>query len=279
MQTRYESAFIFESTTQMAEFCSNGNLPFIQGYYANCRVSEFNHNDVQDLKVHQKVISALWSRANLQIFVVELPLNLSAKPYQEFKLRLQQRGWNFHEKQMNSSDHSSDRIHSQFDLLIGLSANYFPQVPPRVWDYLTPTPAIPNGMSLNIVVGFNDAKYALENIGELFTVEPQPVESASRNSTVEYTIKLKEADLPPTFKTGFQVYHKDHPGPLPSETITGLFGSLFGISFPNLVYAADNEQPKESIRATALAEYTSLFGYDNNYSAYLNGQPDVVIAL
>jgi hypothetical protein len=92
MQTRYESAFIFESTTQMAEFCSNGNLPFVQGYYANCRVSEYNNNNVQDLKVHEKVISALLSRANLQIFVVELPLNLLEKPYREFKLRLQQRG-------------------------------------------------------------------------------------------------------------------------------------------------------------------------------------------
>jgi hypothetical protein len=96
---------------------------------------------------------------------------------------------------------------------------------------------------------------------------------------VESLIKLKEADLPSIFNTGFQVYHKDHPGPLPSETITGLFGSLFGLSFSNLAYTADNEQPKESIRAIAIAEYTSLFGYDVNYSTYLNGQPDVVIAL
>jgi hypothetical protein len=102
-------------------------------------------------------------------------------------------------------------------------------------------------MSPNIIVEFNDAKYALANIGDLFTVAPQPVDSTSRNSAVEYLIKLKEAKMPSTFDTGFHMYHKDYPAPLPSETIAGLFASLFGISFPNLAYTAENEEPKESI--------------------------------
>jgi hypothetical protein len=64
-QMKYESAFIFESTAQMAEFCSNGILPFIQGYYDNCSLSEFNNPDVHNLKIHETIISALQSRANL----------------------------------------------------------------------------------------------------------------------------------------------------------------------------------------------------------------------
>ena len=75
---------------------------------------------------------------------------------------------------------------------------------------------------------------------------------------------------------GYQVYCKDSPAPIPSQTNNiGLFGSLFGISFANPNYSASNNESKELIRSISIAEYTSLFGYDNNYSSYLNRQPDV----
>jgi hypothetical protein len=68
---------------------------------------------------------------------------------------------------------------------------------------------------------------------------------------------------------GYQVYHKDSPAPIPSQTNIGLFDSLFGISFANPNYNASNNESKELIRSISIAEYTSLFGY-NNYSSYLN---------
>jgi hypothetical protein len=83
----------------------------------------------------------------------------------------------------------------------------------------------------------------------------------------------------PAFDAGFQIYHKDSPAPLPSTSRIGLFSSLFQITFPNPIYTATNTEIKERIRAIALTEDTSCFGYGPNYSTYLNEQPDVITAL
>jgi hypothetical protein len=51
------------------------------------------------------------------------------------------------------------------------------------------------------------------------------------------------------------------------------------ISFDNIKYTAENREMKEHVRAIAVAEYASFFGYNPNYSAYLNGQPYVTEVL
>jgi hypothetical protein len=77
---------------------------------------------------------------------------------------------------------------------------------------------------------------------------------------VEYFIRQKEADLHPQLDLGFQVYHQDSPALLPSSTTSGLFGSLFGISFDNIIYTAENiERNKHFFRVIAVDEYTYIF--------------------
>jgi hypothetical protein len=96
---------------------------------------------------------------------------------------------------------------------------------------------------------------------------------------VQYVVRQTAPDLDPGLDSGFQVYNKESPAPLPSLTNSGLFGNLFGISFDNEKYTNENKETKEHVRAIAVAEYTSFFGYEPNYSTYLNGQPDVPIIL
>jgi hypothetical protein len=198
------------------------------------------------------------------------------------KHRPKSKGWFLHESKIRSAQNFSNRLSTEFDLIIGLSSNYYQSNASTAFDHLSPTPAVPNGMSPKILVEFNDLRYALPYIGDLFTVEPaaEPIRSMpSRKPTVKYVIRQKEADLHPRLDTGFQVYDQDSPAPLPSSATSGLFGNLFGISFYNIKYTAENRETKEHVRAIAVAEYTSFFGYDPNYSAYLNGQRDVTEVL
>jgi hypothetical protein len=148
-------------------------------------------------------------------------------------------------------------------------------------NFLSPTPAVPNGMSPQLLVEFNNSKYALPYVGEMFDVDESSSEEPSRKPLVEYIVRQKERhQVIPAFDAGFQIYHKDSPAPLPSTSRIELFGSLFGITFPNPSYTGTNTERKESIQAITLTEYTSCFGYGPNYSTYLlNGQPDVITAL
>jgi hypothetical protein len=224
------------------------------------------------------MISSLKQRANLEIIVIETSLRIPSNQYSSLKPRLQSQGWELHEKAISSAEHFSDRISAEFDLIIGLGANYFHTKVAGTLDHLSPTPAVPNSTSPKILVEFNDAQFALPYIGDLFTVEPSLIQ-ALRKPSVEYIIRQKQENLTPGFDTGYQIYNKDSPAPLPSLTKSGLFGSLFGISFPNLHYQADNKETKERIPAIAITEYTSFFGYDTNYLAYLNAtQHDYSIA-
>jgi hypothetical protein len=75
------------------------------------------------------------------------------------------------------------------------------------------------------------------------------------------------------------VYHKDSPAPLPLLLKSGFFANLFGISFDNDKYTTENNETKEHVRAIAVAEYTSFFGYGPIFSTYLNRQPDVTNVL
>ena len=150
----------------------------------------------------------------------------------------------------------------------------------RAMHYLTPTPAVPNGISPKINVEFNNSKYALPYVGEMFTVEELPPDERKRLPVVQYIIRQKEIhQVMPSYDSGFQTYQVDSPAPLPSLNRIGLFGSLFGISYPNNNYTVINAEPKESIRAISLTEYISCYGYDSNYSSYLTGQPNIIHAL
>jgi hypothetical protein len=75
---------------------------------------------------------------------------------------------------------------------------------------------------------------------------------------VQYIIRQTEADLQPCMDSGFQVYNTNSPAPLPSSVKSGLFSNLFGISFDNTKYTAENNETKEHVRAVAVAEYTSF---------------------
>jgi hypothetical protein len=104
-----------------------------------------------------------------------------AKSIHEPKTRLQSQGWELHEKAISSAEHFSDRISAEFDLIIGLSANYFHTKVAGTLDHLSPTPAVPNSMSPKILVELSDvddAKFALPYIRDLFTVEPLLIEAS-----------------------------------------------------------------------------------------------------
>jgi hypothetical protein len=80
----------------------------------------------------------------------------------------------------------------------------------------------------------------------------------SRKPAVKYVIRQKEADLHPQPNISFQVYDQDSSAPLPSSATSRLFGNLFGISFDNIIYTAENRETKEHVRAISVAEYTSF---------------------
>ena len=103
--------------------------------------------------------------------VIQLPRGLVTASYVTLKQRLQTRGWLLHEKFVRSSSDFSDKLSTDFDLLIALSSNYFPRLDPTAIHHLSPTPAVPNGMSPKLLVEFNQPQYALPYIGDLFTVE------------------------------------------------------------------------------------------------------------
>jgi hypothetical protein len=190
-----------------------------------------------------------------------MPYHLPTTAYAAMKHRLKSKGWFLHKSRIRSAQNFSDRISTKFDLIIGLSSNYYQSNASTAFDHHSPTPAVPNGMSPKILVEFNDPQYALPYIGDLFTVEPavKPIRSMpSRKPTVKYVIRQKEADLHPQLDTGFQVYDQDSPAPLPSSATSGLFGNLFGISFDNIKDTAENRETKEHVRAIAVAEYTSF---------------------
>ena len=258
----------------MVSYCESNELPYIQGYYIHIDTAKEDHQRTQEIRSHETIISKLKTKANLEIIVLQMSYPIGTASYKAMKSRLPQQGWLLHEKQLRACEDFSDRVSSHFDLIIGLSANYFRSKEHTAFDNLSPTPAVPNGISPNILVEFNHAQYALPYVGDLFTVESVSLVS-TRQPTVQYLIKQKEEDLLGR-ESGYQVYHKDSPAPLPSSTNCGPFGNLFGISFANDRYTAVNNETKEHVRAVAVAEYTSFFGYDANYSTYLNGQPDVL---
>jgi hypothetical protein len=124
------------------------------------------------VKTHERIIiSSLKQRTSLEIIVIELSWRMSSSQYSCPKTCLQSQGWELHEKALSSAEHFSDRISTEFDLIIGLSANYFHTKVAGTLDHLSSTPAVPNSMSPKILVEFNDAKFALPYIGDLFTVE------------------------------------------------------------------------------------------------------------
>jgi hypothetical protein len=223
----------------MATFCETKDLPFIQGYYINLDSKEDAIKSIQELKIHEQIISSLKNRANLETIVIQMPYHLPTTAYAAMKHRLESKGWFLHRSRIRSAQNFSDRLSTEFDLIIGLSSNYYQSNARTAFDHLSPTPAVPNGMSPKILVEFNNPRYELPYIGELFTVEPaaKPVRSMpSRKPTVKYVIRQKEADLHPQLNIGFQVYDQDSPAPLPSSATSGLFGNLFGISLDNIKY-------------------------------------------
>ena len=202
MQTRYSSPFIFESLHKMASFCENQEMPYIQGYYIHLDSKKDEITSIQELKIHEQIISNLKHKGNLEMIVIQMSYQVPTAAYASMKRRLISKGWYLHERKIKSAEDFSDKIATDFDLIVGLSSNYYQSNAPNAFDYLSPTPAVPNGMSPKILVEFNHTKYALPYIGELFTVETAK-HVASREPTVQYVIRQKEADLHPEIDLGF----------------------------------------------------------------------------
>jgi hypothetical protein len=155
MHTRFLSPFIFGSISAMASFCDTNELPFVQGCYIHLDTHKDDYTTTQELKIHEQVISSLKTKANLEIIVIQISCHLLTKAYTAMKHRLADKGWLLHEKTILSAQNFSDRISTDFDLIIGLSPNYFQNSNQIAVDLLSPTPAVPNGMSPKIIIEFN----------------------------------------------------------------------------------------------------------------------------
>ena len=193
MQSRFSAPFIFDNLSKMDHFCSRNKLPSIQGYYAHCAMPPTTTEGILDLKQQESIINSLKKRASLEMIIFEMAWKIPSTQYCAFKLRLQNEGWQLREKAISSSADFSDRISVQVDILIGLSANYYSaKALGATTTFLSPTPAVPNGISPKLIVDFNNEKYALPYIGEMFTVEESPPTEKTRLPVVQYTIWQKE---------------------------------------------------------------------------------------
>jgi hypothetical protein len=127
---------------------------------------------IQELKIHEQIISSLKNKANLKILVIQMLYNLPTKGYAAMKLRLRTEGWFLHKRKITLAENFSVKISTEFDLIIGLSSNYYQSNAHTVFNCLSPMPTVVNGMSPNILVDLSDLQYALQYINDLFTVEP-----------------------------------------------------------------------------------------------------------
>jgi hypothetical protein len=220
------------------------------------------------MKQHELVINNLKKRAQLQIAVFTFSWSLPTKRYSKLIERLRAAGWFVFEHKLDSSRDFSDRVLSNIDMLIAVNSEFCPLAATVDRQSLSPTPSIPNDINPKLNSDFNTLPFALPYIGESFSIETKSSRDP-RLTSIEYVIKQKEKPLEPGFETGFQVYHKDYPAPLPSPFTTGLFCELFGVSFHNPNYTPENNEPQHCIRSISLFEYSSLFGYSNEYSIYL----------
>ena len=278
MQSRYSAPFVFDALEKLSEFCANGDLPTIQGYYAQLNEPPTPHSGDQAMKQHEMIVSCLKRRARLQIAIFAFSWNLPTNRYSSFMEKLRQSGWFITERHLNSSVDFSDRVSVTQDLIIAVNSEFCPSAATLDLQLLSPTPPIPNDMNPRLNPEFNTPQFALPYIGELFNVAPMSSRHPRRPS-IEYIIKQKEEPFDPAFEAGFQVYHRDYPAPLPTSFTIGLFGGLFGVAFHNPKYTTENNEPQHCIRSISLFEYTTLFGFSNEYSIYLSTQPDVIALL
>jgi hypothetical protein len=148
---------------------------------------------ILDLKLQESIIDSLKKRASLEMIIFEMAWTIPSTQFGAFQLRLQNEGWQLREKSISSSADFSDRISVQVDILIGLGANYYYATAlGATTTFLSPTPAVPNGISPKLLVDFNTEKFALPYIGEMFTVEESPPTERKRLPVVQYTIRQKE---------------------------------------------------------------------------------------
>jgi hypothetical protein len=96
MQSRFLTPFIFESINKMASFCDTHELPFIQGYFIHLDSCEDPLKIIYNLKIQEKIISSLKTKANLEMIVMQIPGNIPTTAYNDLKKRLIGQGWFLH---------------------------------------------------------------------------------------------------------------------------------------------------------------------------------------
>jgi hypothetical protein len=135
---------------KLSTFCDTHDLPFVQGYYIHLDSQKDELKSIPELKIHEQIISSLKNKANLEMVVFQISHHLPTKAYAAMKHRLETKGWFFHERKIQSAENFSDKISTEFDLIIGLSSNDYQSNSQTAFDHLSPTPAVPNGMSPKI---------------------------------------------------------------------------------------------------------------------------------
>jgi hypothetical protein len=138
-----------------------------------------------------------------------------------------------------------------FRLIIGLRDKYFPESK-YDWKELALPPKRPTGFGQSINKEFNNTKHTLTHTGSLFRILPSK-ERQQDKAALEYTIRFNDDTLTCP-EEGFQVYHQDHLAPIPSTHGADIFGTLFGVSFPNPRYSPKNSEPACCIRVISLTE-------------------------
>jgi hypothetical protein len=299
IQERFGAKQIFSSLSELSNFIGTTtnrdeltttvgakddrvqSLPIIHGYYAH--VNELSNQRSTSTEIHQhiNIIFSLAQTSHLQVFCLEVPSTLSTGTYNSTKKAFENQGWLILERSFRSTLDFSDKVEYRVKFIVGMNPKYHPSLSNINDQPLTPTPAVPNAMTECIVAEYDEPRFAIPYMGELFEIEQRTSEGDPRQPLVESIVTQKEESLSlsPASTTRFQVFNRDHPAPETPRTLATIFGSLFGVSFRNPAYTAENNEPDRLVRSIALSEYTACYGYSSEYSNLLAIQPEVARVL
>jgi hypothetical protein len=275
LQTEYSVPVIVDKLSDLLSHCQSCKLPTIDGYYGRIE-QEPDSSAARQAKLHCDIIASLQDKAALKILVLELHEPIQSTTLLDITKALQQARWKLDIRRMHTLSHYSDQVDVSFRLIMGLSDQYFPEETYE-WKELAPPHKKPTEFGQSINAEFNNTKHTLTHIGSLFRILPSK-ERQQDKAALEYTIQLNDDTLTSP-EEGFQVFHQDYPAPIPSTQGAGIFGTLFGVSFPNPKYSPKNSEPATCIRAISLTEYVDAFRYDANISNRIAQQDSTTMTL
>jgi hypothetical protein len=275
LQTECSVPVIVDKLSDLLNHCQSCKLPTIDGYYGRIE-QEPDSSAARQAKLHCDIIASLQDKAALKTLVSELNEPIQSNTLSDITKTLQQAKWKFDIRRIHTSSHYSDQVDVSFRLIVGLSEQYFPEETYE-WKELAPPPKKPTGFGQSINAEFNNTKHTLTHIGSLFRILPSK-ERQRNKAAIENIFQLNDDTLTSP-EEGFQVFHQEYPAPIPSTQGAGIFGTLFGVAFPNPKYLPKNSEPATCIRAISLTEYVDAFGYDPNISNKMAQQDSATTTL